>query len=178
MIIIEGPDNSGKTCLINDLCGQFPELTRVKSPGPKANYDWWMEWLKKPPEELYRTIFDRFYFSQLVYGPLVRQQLELTLQEQEVLESMMWAANPLIIRCNLIDDEERFSNREQLFDWETARSAQKLYDKAFGDFEYLYYAWKLPASGEIVFNQVHRYLINYEYPVSYTHLTLPTILLV
>ena len=131
MLVIEGPDNSGKTTLVDRICAQFPSLLRHKSPGPDADYDWWMRQLTQPPEALAVSIYDRFYFSELVYGPICRGQISLSVHRQEVIESLLVTAEPLIIHCKLIEDEALFNNRPQLFGWEVQQQAAKAYGAVF-----------------------------------------------
>jgi hypothetical protein len=72
-IIVEGADGTGKTTLIEFLMSQFHFLRLVINPlGPEQNFNhWW-------PAEMHRRepplipIYDRFYYSELVYGPALR----------------------------------------------------------------------------------------------------------
>lgn len=131
MIIVEGPDNSGKTTLVDFICRMFPGLTRTKSPGPVVDYDWWMRQLTQPPEVLSTSIFDRFYFSELVYGPICRNKIRLTPLQREVVESLLVTADPIIFRCELIDHEEAFNNRPQKFTWEIQHEVNQAYGGVF-----------------------------------------------
>lgn len=131
MIICEGPDNSGKTTLANELAERFG-LEYCKSRGPGTNYDWWMQILTDSPEALSEVVLDRFYFSELVYGIIVRGRIKLDPQQREVVESLLTTAQPLVVRCKLIRDEVLFNGRPQTFDWETTLKAEDYYDRILG----------------------------------------------
>lgn len=133
MIIVCGPDNSGKTTLVDGICKTFPLLKRFKSPGPSASYDWWMEMLTQDPETLALSIFDRFLFSEYVYGPLCRDQIRLTDHQREVVESQLLTAEPLIVLCELIPQKPLFDERPQEFGWDVQLMANKIYPDIFED---------------------------------------------
>lgn len=121
MIIVEGPDNSGKSTLIThiqDWLGDGDTYPVIKSIGPKADYDWWMGQLTQPPTSLLTTIRDRFFFSELVYGPIFRGKTSVDFHQQEVIMSLVEATSPLVVVCKLIKDEASFNNRPQQFPWE------------------------------------------------------------
>ena len=132
MIIVSGPDNSGKTTLVGEICEQYPNLVPLKSVGPATNYDWWMRVLVHPPEELSNLICDRFFYSEFVYGPLVRGKVSLSPHQQEVIYSMLMSAEPLVIQCHLIENREKFEDRPQIFDWETTLKTEALFDLILG----------------------------------------------
>lgn len=75
-IIVEGPDGAGKTQLVDNLCGWFHLHKVVNELGPEQKLEWW--W----PETVAMTtpappIHDRFFYSELVYGPIVRGYLKV-----------------------------------------------------------------------------------------------------
>lgn len=73
-IIVEGPDGGGKTTLVKYLAEAFDFKIVVNEKGPDQNLEWW--W----PETLFMNenkvpIHDRFFYSELVYGPIIRGRL-------------------------------------------------------------------------------------------------------
>ena len=58
--------------------------------------------------------------------------MNLTVHQQEVVHSMLVSAEPLVIQCHLILDEEKFNSRPQLFDWETTLKTEELFDQILG----------------------------------------------
>lgn len=85
-IIIEGMDGSGKSTLIGQLAREFPQLEVVRRPPNRHFDDWW-------PEELERTdqmpipIHDRFFYSELVYGPILRGKINANM---ELVNNLAW----------------------------------------------------------------------------------------
>ena len=75
-IIVEGPDGAGKTHLVDYLRELF-DLSFIRNDmGPDQNLEWW--W----PETLVKQtpttpIHDRFFYSELVYGPVIRGYLKV-----------------------------------------------------------------------------------------------------
>lgn len=73
-IIVEGPDGAGKTTLVEYLHSLFDFEIICNPKGPDQNFEWW--W----PETLIlkgsrpdtTVIHDRFFYSELVYGPVIR----------------------------------------------------------------------------------------------------------
>ncbi len=76
MIIVEGPDGSGKTTLCKMLTGAF-DLSYIKNPGVIKNKEsiterlHWYHYLYSQKN----VILDRFYpISEAIYGPLFRNE--------------------------------------------------------------------------------------------------------
>lgn len=85
-IIVEGMDGSGKTTLVKHLAHQFPQLEVVTRP-KDVHFDiWW-------PSELDRLdtapvpIYDRFFYSELVYGPIIRGKINANM---ELVNGVAW----------------------------------------------------------------------------------------
>src|SRR5690349_6611976 len=74
-VVVEGMDGSGKTTLIERLTRQFHYLSMVPG-GRRPNItEWWQDQLK-PNETEYVPIHDRFFYSELVYGKVLRGRIE------------------------------------------------------------------------------------------------------
>jgi len=119
MIIIEGCDNTGKTTLkerilkVKSGAVSGPKQTRPPED-PQAYMERLWEILMKPNTD--GMVFDRFYFSELVYGPLFRGKVSFTPTERVLIEKMLKKHNPLIIYCHRAPERiiERIYEREQL----------------------------------------------------------------
>jgi hypothetical protein len=96
-VIVEGMDGSGKTTLIGQLRGLNHRLELVRNPlDDKQDFNaWW-------PMEMDRTntavvpIHDRFFYSELVYGPIIRGRINA---ENILVQNVLWAlrSNSLLI---------------------------------------------------------------------------------
>lgn len=76
MLIVEGPDNSGKTTLCRTMSSRFLR-GELHSPGPhpERNERWqeWVNWTLWNPSLHKLVIFDRYsLISEAVYGPIFR----------------------------------------------------------------------------------------------------------
>lgn len=78
-IIVEGMDGSGKSRLVEQLWGKFFELTPVVNSrhlrGEKL-IEWWQSEME-PHRAVRVPIHDRFFYSELVYGPVLRGEVQI-----------------------------------------------------------------------------------------------------
>jgi len=88
-IIIEGMDGAGKTTLANHILSDVgPNLELVvNKEGPERNFNlWWPEefdrWSNKPV-----PLHDRFFYSELVYGPVLRGRITA---DSQLVANGMW----------------------------------------------------------------------------------------
>lgn len=109
MIIVEGPDGSGKTILIKDVVKRLQlwvgtlsvkePVKIVHSPGPleQGLFEWAANALLLVKEPV---VFDRFpYFSDIVYGPTLRKQTLMTESGYRQLKTRLKELDPLVIYC-------------------------------------------------------------------------------
>lgn len=73
-VIIEGPDCCGKTTLAKRLAKDLRYAYHHEGPPPEgiSSRDYYIGLLNSHPHD---TIWDRFAYGQVVYGPLLRGQL-------------------------------------------------------------------------------------------------------
>ena len=116
MIILEGTDNTGKTTLAQDLVARFHHLGlyMVKSPGSGPTLgDWIIKELKKNDQA---AIYDRFFFSEYVYGPVLRGKVCYTRTQDPEMVRLMCKAQPVVIWCSRPPERiaVSFDEREQM----------------------------------------------------------------
>ena len=103
MVIIEGPDCSGKTTISEMLASAF-NVPMIHSPGVVHTPDqlderlFWCDELCK----IQRLIMDRcFYFSELVYGPILRGESKIDLSvTEEFLTNKFVKQKHLLVYCD------------------------------------------------------------------------------
>jgi hypothetical protein len=94
-VVVEGPDNTGKSTLIRDLCQAIPELTLVPGAGPER-YPGEINVRVRPMLEMTNCIFDRHpCVSQMIYG---RFRSDATMIEPSLLDRF-YNSNPFFIYC-------------------------------------------------------------------------------
>lgn len=106
-IIVEGMDGSGKSTLIKSLMAEFPPMEIIRNElGPAQDFDhWWPEQLERLESPVV-PVHDRFFYSELVYGPILRGHLTAS---ANVISNVFWflRANSLLIYCRPDTDDLR-----------------------------------------------------------------------
>jgi len=121
MIIIEGCDNTGKTTLQKEILERYPGLRegykQERPPEDKQPYmDRLWGFLGQPVSYTRPFVFDRLYFSELVYGPILRGNVIFTKSESVIINKMIKRHRALIIyaRRSLYEIMKDFDSRDQL----------------------------------------------------------------
>ena len=100
ILILEGPDGSGKSTLAAKLSEQtgYPVVHRSapKSEEEKAKM---MQMYRQAIEESKDIIFDRCWYSEMVYGPIMRDESCLSYEEMYKLELELCKCGALLIYC-------------------------------------------------------------------------------
>lgn len=105
IIILEGPDGAGKTTLANKLCKSIPGSTLLHYGAPTdavAAENYWQVYaediLKASTASV--LIMDRSWYTDMVYGPVLRGSLEMTATKCKMLEALVLAnGGGLVIYC-------------------------------------------------------------------------------
>lgn len=127
MIIVEGPDNVGKSTLIKALLEWDPKLRLVQrerfKPGMEGTIGkTYIDMLTPTPgislTEHSHSIADRGFFSECLYGPLFRGGCRMTQAEHFQIYALLHRLNAVIVWCDAPDDVimETWQKREQLYD--------------------------------------------------------------
>ena len=98
IIILEGPDGSGKTTLANTLAKQtkYPVKHCVQpKPGESGMFGMYLDLIKSNKN----LIMDRSWYSEMVYGPVMRGTSEISYPDMYVLEHTLTKHGALIIHC-------------------------------------------------------------------------------
>ena len=95
IIIVEGPDGAGKTTRINQLLDAHPGSSYKHFSNPKTSQeadDYWKVYTEavKASDPNKVTIFDRSWYSDRVYGPIIRGHMEMLYQHVEMLEALVY----------------------------------------------------------------------------------------
>lgn len=100
IIIIEGADGAGKTTLANKLAEQtgFPIVHR-SNPKSEEEKKQMMAMYIQTIKENKNCIFDRCWYSEMVYGPVMRDKSYISEEQMYVLEDMLNQVGAVIIHC-------------------------------------------------------------------------------
>lgn len=100
IIIIEGPDGSGKTSLAKQLSRQtgYPIIHRTQPKSEEEKQQMMGEYLQVIKNNK-NAIFDRCWYSEMAYGPVMRDDSVITYPQMYELEKMLAKNGALIIHC-------------------------------------------------------------------------------
>lgn len=89
--IVEGPDGAGKTTLVNQLVAAHPGAKVLHFGKPTTDeeaFNYWQVYLQaiKDNAKTPVAIFDRSWYSDMVYGPVMRNRTEMSNENMEILE--------------------------------------------------------------------------------------------
>ena len=118
IILLEGPDKAGKTTLAQNLMTSLVDTgknVRLLRRGPIQN-DVFTEYLRplddligKSADTIY--ILDRWHVGELIYGPLLRDESQLTLAQAAYLEMVLQSFG-----CYFMHYSQRVDRLEQRWD--------------------------------------------------------------
>lgn len=100
ILIIEGPDGSGKTTLANRLSRQTGyDIIHRSQPKSEEEKKLMMEEYIKAIKSNKNVIFDRCWYSEMAYGPVMRDESIISYPQMYELERMLAKHGALIIYC-------------------------------------------------------------------------------
>ena len=119
-IVIEGPDGAGKTVLAKRLAETLGMDYRHEGPPPAGvdAFKHYIGMLRTMP-----TVFDRFAFGEMVYGPLLRGKSGVTFAELLLLRDVLRLTHSRVVLClppfdaclaNMKDRKELITDPEQI----------------------------------------------------------------
>jgi len=145
MIIVEGPDNGGKSTLIKQLIELDPGLRILKRKRFDRHKDQTIgtSYLQELiPEDGDRVahgyaIADRFFASECIYGSLFRNGCRMTAAEHRAVRNMLMAYGTVLVFCRPPDDTitETWKERKQLYDRDPLVVAQEYDARLYSIFD-------------------------------------------
>ena len=103
--IVEGPDGAGKTTLVEKLIKSNPNAIKLHFSKPatiEEAFNYWRVYYNslRATEKSPVTIFDRSWYSDMVYGPIMRGREEMLQENAELLELVVMAlGGGIILYC-------------------------------------------------------------------------------
>lgn len=100
IIIIEGPDGAGKTTLANYLSKQlgYPIKHRSKPKTEEEKQQMSQSYIDDIKSNQ-NIIWDRCFYSEMVYGPIMRDQSYISMAQMHEMEQMLKFTGALVIYC-------------------------------------------------------------------------------
>lgn len=161
MIVVEGPDNSGKSTLVKTLVERgFPLIKRERfKPGKEETIG--LSYLKalipKDGDRLAHShgVLDRLLASEIIYGDIFRGGHRISDGEHLAILNMLIAYNASVVLCDPgnLAIKETWHEREQLYDdaLTIAASYRKNMNHIFRPMVIVKYNWKLNAKAAKTF---------------------------
>jgi len=138
MIVVEGPDGSGKTTLIKEIQTQFPVTVapRVVSKDAEAMVDL-VQWVEENNQKLDQgVVYDRHrLISEPIYGPVLRSQTEAGFEDIHWMTAQMrlfYAKKPVLIYClpprGIVKANAFSDDDNRVVQGEDGRTLERIYD--------------------------------------------------
>lgn len=163
-IVVEGPDGAGKTRLIHEILGRFHYLHLiVNDRGPEQDLEhWWPAVLQSTPAGEV-PIHDRFVYSELVYGPVLRGYVKV---DGALVNEMLWVLRltSMLIYCrppifDITQNEQlegvAHKHEELVSQYDSLMDSERIYYPAGN---YYVYDWTVPNALREVEHAVEAYL--------------------
>lgn len=99
IIILEGPDGSGKTTLANKIKDQTGFMLLHRSHQTDSNAESLFDEYAQVIKAGKNCIMDRGWYSEMVYGPVMRGASAITYPQMYELERLLAKNGALIIHC-------------------------------------------------------------------------------
>lgn len=136
----------GKTSLIEHLCKEL-NLTKCpeypgKIPGkPPTDYKVWLQWVHDVLDGVYGEdiLIDRFFFDELVYGPLFRKGIGISIEQKiEIIEKIMSMERFSIIICDSDSEKvkETFNDRDQYINFKDIKDVTDRFYRCTNVYKY------------------------------------------
>ena len=106
-VIVEGPDGSGKSTLIASLMARFPQLElfpSYKHVEQDLTIEQYIDLGLSPDGPVYPRLHDRFFYSELIYGPILRGKISISPQKVRTVRSLL-GDTAFLIYCRLPYEE-------------------------------------------------------------------------
>jgi thymidylate kinase len=168
-IIVEGIDGSGKSTLISELRSEFHFLLPVvNDKQSEQNFnEWWPYQLEVEYQPGIIPIHDRFYYSELVYGPVIRgslvgdRKVHIDVRNQLRKEAFLIYCRPTL--ANIIKDSKTneqmdgvLTNLPELLEgYDKIMQMQPVY---YGN-RFLVYDWHYRSDFNTLVRQLEGYLV-------------------
>jgi len=117
IVLIEGPDGSGKSTLIEKVfkLNKFHVIHNGVYPTPHSAYSSYIQQIEEENTLEHGIVFDRLHISQAIYGPIMRDENpEYVLHN--IVDNMLYDRKAVVVLCqtkaSLINWEKR--NKEKL----------------------------------------------------------------
>ena len=100
IFILEGPDGSGKSTLAKKLSEQTGySVVHMSAPKTEEEKASMFDMYKQAIAESYNVIFDRSWYSEIVYGPVMRDGSCISYEDMYRLELDLCTVGAMIIYC-------------------------------------------------------------------------------
>jgi thymidylate kinase len=100
IFIVEGIDGTGKTTLANRLAESFAMTIKHRSnPKNEEERQAMYQSYKDDINAHHNVIWDRAFYSEMVYGPIKRDQSYISIEQMHEYEEMLYRVGALIIYC-------------------------------------------------------------------------------
>jgi len=99
MILIEGPDCSGKTTLIEEEFGHLNRKHNGLYPSPTHAYNAYLQQISDFLSFNTSIVFDRMHLSEFIYGTVMRDEYTINSEQFNTIEEQLTIAECITVVC-------------------------------------------------------------------------------
>jgi len=124
IFIVEGSDKTGKTTLANKLAEKHSmKVIHLDAPRSQEEFDNMFNMYVQLYTDTNDVVFDRSFYSDLVYGPIYRGGPAITQEQRVTLENLLISKGVVVIHCTdtveavwerCVDEGDEFSTSKEL----------------------------------------------------------------
>lgn len=125
-IIVEGPNNVGKSTFIDDMMRDIPELRKYHIEHTCSNcpndYTYHKDLLMRD-----NTIFDRFYIGEQIYPELFNRDQKLSLDDAKYLFNLYNNTIIIFVDADISFIKQACDNKREKFDYHFSMSERRAF---------------------------------------------------
>lgn len=160
IIVVEGPNNVGKTTFINEFVKKYKDFTVVHTDGNTPNdYEYYSKCLNNHLNTDVNIIYDRLHVGEMVYPELYGRKAKITKEEYEILCKNYNNVIYVFIDADIVFKRQGFINKNETLNIDEVISEATLFTKYYNELKHTNKVYHIYNSLDTIENNIN-YLLN------------------